>query len=209
MITANIAKAIETANTPLLIITQDTADANRLRDELPFFTDAPLKVFPDWETLPYDHFSPHQDIISERLAALYQIPHLKCGAILVAASTLLSRLCPKEYLSAHFFLLKVGDTLSIEKTRQQLEKAGYRAVNQVREHGEFAVRGALLDLFPMGTENPFRIDLCDEEIDSIRTFSKDTQRSLEKVDVINLMPAKEFPLHEESIDLFRARFREK
>jgi transcription-repair coupling factor (superfamily II helicase) len=193
---------------PVLIITPDTNAATRLEYELQFFhQNTPIIPFPDWETLPYDQFSPHQDIISARLSALKQIPSMAQGAIITPISTLMHRLMPHEFLTGHLFLFRTGDKLNIDITRQQLEKAGYRCVNQVREHGEFAVRGAILDLFPMGYDLPFRFDLFDDEIDSIRTFSPDTQRSLEKIETISLLPAKEFPLDEETIELFRQHWR--
>ena len=191
-----LSSAMQKSPHPLLIIAPDPLFASRLIDELQFFnnqTDA-LIHFPDWETLPYDHFSPHQDIISERLKALFHLPSMQKGAILTTFSTLMHRLPPKDYLTCHHFLLKKGDLLNIDILRTQLSQAGYHAVSQVREHGEFAVRGSIVDLFPMGSETPFRIDLLDNEVDSIRIFLPDTQRSTEKIDAINLLPAKEFPL---------------
>lgn len=202
---------IATHPNPLLIITPDTLTANHLLYELPFFLDEQHKEwileFPDWETLPYDQFSPHQDIISSRLSTLYKIPTLKQGIIIAPISTLMHRLTPRNYLDANIFLLQKGETLDIEPTRRRLENAGYRCVSQVREHGEFAVRGSIIDLFPMGSNIPFRIDLFDNEIDSIRTFSPDTQRSIDQVEKIELLPAKEFPLTDEAIEQFRQAFR--
>lgn len=193
---------------PIVIITQDSLAASRLKYELHFFNpDCPIILFPDWETLPYDHFSPHQDIISERLSALHNIPNLKQGAVIISISTLMQQVAPKHFLEGNIFLLKPGDKFNIDATRKRLEQAGYRCVSQVNEHGEFAVRGAIIDLFPMGSKQPYRIDLFDDEIDSIRTFSPDTQRSLEKIDKIELLPAKEFPLTEDSIDFFRQQWR--
>ncbi len=196
---------------PILIITPDSFTANRLEYELHFFqqsqgVSAPIS-FPDWETLPYDQFSPHQDIISDRLSALYKIPALHKGAVIIPISTLMHRLAPCDFLDSHIFLLKQGEKLNIENTRKRLGKGGYRCVEQVREHGEFAIRGSIIDLFPMGSDTPYRIDLFDDEIESIRTFSPETQRSLEKVDNITLLPAKEFPLNETSIELFRQQWR--
>lgn len=197
---------------PLIVITADSLTAARLGYELQFFysentSDKPLIHFPDWETLPYDQFSPHQDIISSRLAALHRMPYLRNGIVITSITTLMHRLTPREFLEGNIFLLNVGDQLNIETTRLRLEKAGYHCVDQVREHGEFAVRGAIVDLFPMGSDAPFRIDLFDDEIDSIRTFSPDTQRSLDKTDKIALLPAKEFPIHDEAIELFRQQWR--
>ncbi|EKD54781.1 MAG: hypothetical protein ACD_60C00045G0020 [uncultured bacterium] len=193
---------------PVLIITPDTLTANRLQYEIPFFqASEAILPFPDWETLPYDYFSPHQDIISGRLTALYQLPTLKEGALITSITTLMQRLCPRDYLEGHTFLLAPKDKLPLEATRLRLEKAGYRCVTTVSEHGEFAVRGSLIDIFPMGSALPYRIDLFDDEIDSIRTFSPDTQRSLDKIDKIELLPAKEFPLTEEGIEYFREEWR--
>lgn len=194
---------------PVLIIAPDSLSVSRLLEELEFFSDQKslFILFPDWETLPYDHFSPHQDIISERLAALYSLPSLQSGAIITTISTLIHRLPPRGYLDAHSFLLKVGDPLNIDILRTRLDKAGYRHASQVREHGEFAVRGSIIDIFPMGSKTPFRIDLFDNEVDSIRYFSPETQRSLEKIPDIHLLPAKEFPLTDEAIEYFRQNWR--
>ena len=204
-----LSTAIDENKCPIVIITPDTLMASRIGYELQFFQqhNKPVIYFPDWETLPYDYFSPHQDIISARLAALAQIPTLTTGAVITPISTLMHRLSPFDYLAGQTFLLKQHDSLNIEATRLRLEKAGYRCVTQVREHGEFAVRGSIIDLFPMGSELPFRIDLFDDEIDTIRTFLPDTQRSLEKVEKIELLPAKEFPLDDKGIELFRKQWR--
>lgn len=194
---------------PILVIAPDNLYVSHLLDELQFFNGKQSKLlhFPDWETLPYDHFSPHQDIISERLSALYHIPFLQNGAIVTTVSTLMHRLPPKDYLDGFSFLLKIGDKLNIDILRTRLAKAGYHSVSQVREHGEFAIRGSIIDLYPMGSKTPFRIDLFDDEVDSVRVFSPDTQRSLEKITEIRLLPAKEFPLTEEAIEYFRQMWR--
>jgi transcription-repair coupling factor (superfamily II helicase) len=206
-----LSRVIAQSPRPILIVTPDTLTAHRLEYELQFFqplqTDLPLISFPDWETLPYDHFSPHQDIISDRLSALHKIPCLQQGAVIISIPTLMHRLAPPSFLESHIFLLKQGDKLNLPTFRQRFEKGGYRCVEQVREHGEFAIRGALIDLFPMGSDIPYRLDLFDDEIDSIRTFSPETQRSIEKVSYITLLPAKEFPLHENAIELFRQQWR--
>lgn len=203
--------AIAEAKRPILIVTPDTMTAMRLEYEIDFFqagaSSYPIFHFPDWETLPYDHFSPHQDIISNRLTALHQMPVLQQGAIITPITTLMQRIAPREFLSGNIFFLHTGESLNIDATRRNLEKAGYRCVDQVREHGEFAVRGSIMDLFPMGSTLPYRIDLFDNEIDSIRTFSPETQRSIDKIDKIELFPAKEFPLDEKSIELFRQNWR--
>lgn len=200
---------IEEAKQPVVIVTPDTNTAARLEFEIQFFQQKsyPVLFFPDWETLPYDHFSPHQDIISSRLASLHQLPSLKEGAVITPITTLMHQLAPIDYLAANVFLIKIGNKLNIAETRRRLEKGGYRNVSQVREHGEFAVRGSIVDLFPMGSDLPYRIDLLDDEVDTIRTFSTDSQRSLDKVDKIELFPAKEFPLTEDAIERFRENWR--
>jgi transcription-repair coupling factor (superfamily II helicase) len=200
---------LEKSKVPVLIVAPDTLTSSRLEYELRFFHQSQNIIhFPDWETLPYDQFSPHQDIISERLASLHQIPHLQQGAIITSISTLMHRLAPREFLEGHTFLLKEKDTFDIESACLRLTKVGYQRVDQVREHGEFAVRGSIVDLFPMGVDAPFRIDLFDDEIDSIRTFSPENQRTLDKVEQIQLLPANEFPLNAQSIELFRQAWRQ-
>jgi transcription-repair coupling factor (superfamily II helicase) len=204
----SISSAIAQNNRPILIIAPDTLTATRLEYELAFFQhEQKIIHFPDWETLPYDQFSPHQDIVSERIATLFQIPQLQRGAIIAPISTLMQRLPPPQFLQGFTFLLKAGDKFDLHSARLRLDKSGYRYVDQVREHGEFAVRGSIIDLFPMGSHTPYRIDLFDDEIDSIRTFSVENQRTLEKVDKIELLPAKEFPLDEAAIELFRQNWR--
>ena len=194
---------------PILIIAPDSLYVSHLIEELEFFSSQTDKLlyFPDWETLPYDHFSPHQDIISERLSALYRMPSMQDGAIVTTISTLMHRLPPRDYLDGYSFLLKTGERLNIDILRTRLGKAGYHHVSQVREHGEYAIRGSIIDLYPMGSKTPFRIDLFDDEVDTIRIFSPDTQRSLEKIAEIRLLPAKEFPLTEEAIEYFRQTWR--
>ncbi len=207
-----IAAAARAHTAPVIVITEDSQSALRLDTELRFFSagsDLPILSFPDWETLPYDHFSPHQDIISQRLTALYHLPGLKRGVLIVPAATLIQRVAPRAFLEANSLLLKVGDDFDMEGMRKRLEAGGYRCVSQVIEHGEFAVRGALVDLFPMGSEQPYRIDLFDAQVETIRTFDPETQRTLEKIDVIQLLPAREFPLTEDAITQFRQAFRQR
>jgi len=195
---------------PILVLTDDTATAHRLELEARFYlADDPLPIlhFPDWETLPYDVFSPHQDIISERLDTLRQLPDFKQGILLVPIATIMHRLAPRDFLEGNTLQLKVGEQFDIETWRIKLEKAGYRYVSQVMEYGEFAVRGAIIDLYPMGSKLPYRIDLFDDEVDSLRTFDPETQRSIETIDKIQLLPAREFPLTDESIQRFRQQFR--
>ena len=191
-----------------VVVTPDTRSAVRLSRILSELSSQNVCVFPDWETLPYDTFSPHQEIISSRLSALFHLQNAKKGIFLLPISTLMQRLCPPQYLQHNVLLIKKGDRLVIDKMRLQLEAAGYRAVEQVLEHGEYAVRGALLDLFPMGSAVPFRLDFFDDEIDSIRTFDVDTQRTLDEINSINLLPAHEFPTDDKGIEFFRAQFRE-
>ncbi len=192
------------------LITSDMPSAQKLRYELSFFleeSELSLLTLPDWETLAYDQFSPHQDIISERLATLYHLPHLKSGILIVPLNTLMHRLMPLDYINSNTLLLDKGMTLDIAEFRRNLEKRGYRCVANVYEHGEFAVRGSIIDLFPMGSTLPYRLDLFDDEIDSIKTFDIETQRSLENIDSVNMMPAREFPLDKSSIELFREQYR--
>lgn len=195
---------------PILLITSDSLHAARLVEELRFFSATPERIiaFPDWETLPYDHFSPHQDIISERLTVLHQLLVGQPCVIVATIFTLMHKLPPTDYLTQHSFVLHKGERIVTDKLRTQLTNAGYQHVTQVRDHGEFAVRGSIIDLFPMGSDEPFRIDLLDDEVDSIRTFSPETQRTIDVIDDINLLPAKEFPLTEEAIDLFRQKWRD-
>jgi transcription-repair coupling factor (superfamily II helicase) len=195
---------------PLVIITSSAFDAQRLLEELPFFAPELLvSMLPDWETLPYDHFSPHPDLISERLATLYQISQNLCDVIIVPAGTALLRLPSQAYLAANTFMLKKGQRLDLDALRKQCSEAGYHHVSQVMSPGEFSVRGGLVDLFPMGSALPYRLDLFDDEIETIRTFDIDSQRSLYPVAEIQLLPAREFPLDEAGIARFRQNFREK
>ncbi len=197
------------ANRPLTIITASAFDAQRLLEEIPYFApELSVHLLPDWETLPYDQFSPHPDLISDRLTTLYHITQNACDVIIVPLATALIRLSPKAFLSANTFMLKKGQKLDLEALRSQCAEAGYHHVTQVISHGEFSVRGGLVDLFPMGSALPYRIDLFDDEIETIRTFDVDTQRSLYPVPEIRLLPAREFPLDEAGIATFRSQFRE-
>lgn len=197
------------AKSPLVIITANAFEAQRLLEEMPWFApDLSVHMLPDWETLPYDHFSPHPDLISERLATLYQVSQNNCDVIIVPAGTALLRLPSQPYLAANTFMLKKGQKLDLDALRKQCAEAGYHHVSQVMSPGEFSVRGGLVDLFPMGSALPYRLDLFDDEIESIRTFDVDTQRSLYPVGEIRLLPAREFPLDETGISRFRQNFRE-
>lgn len=200
----------------LAIVCADATDAQRLIDELAFF-DPELRcaLFPDWETLPYDTFSPHQDLISERLATLWRLynhgrgkPEDTTDVVLIPATTALYRLAPPSFLAAHTFAFKTGQKLDEAQLRSQLVLAGYNHVTQVVSPGEYAVRGGLIDLYPMGSPVPYRVDLFDNEVDSIRTFDPDSQRSLYPVPEVRLLPGREFPMDEDSRKLFRQRWRE-
>ncbi|MEQ5802475.1 transcription-repair coupling factor [Halomonas sp. H10-9-1] len=203
---AALALAHLASDAPLLVITADTAQALRLENELRFFSGVPVLPFPDWETLPYDSFSPHQDIVSSRLRTLRRLQDGEHGIVLVPINTLMQRLAPVEYIAGRVLTLEVGQTLDREGFRATLSRAGYRAVETVYEPGEYALRGALIDLFPMGVEAPLRIDLFDDEVDTLRTFDPDTQRSAEKVERIELLPAHEYSLSRGAIACFREGF---
>jgi transcription-repair coupling factor (superfamily II helicase) len=194
---------------PLVVVCASAFDAQRLQDEMCWFApDLSIHLLPDWETLPYDHFSPHPDLVSERLATLYQIMQNACDVLIIPAGTALVRLPPQAFLAAHTFMLKKGQKLDLEALRAQCTEAGYHHVNQVMSPGEFSVRGGLVDLFPMGSALPYRLDLFDDEIETIRTFDVDTQRSLFPMGEIRLLPAREFPLDAKGIARFRQNFRE-
>ena len=196
----------------VVIVTPDSQTALRLELELKFFlADQALDIalFPDWETLPYDIFSPVSDIVAQRLSTLYRLPSQQRGVVIVPVATLLQRLAPREYIEQHTLLLAVGERLDPNSFRLRLETAGYNYVARVMEHGEFALRGSIIDLFPAGSDAPYRIDLFDEEVESIRAFDPDTQRSIEQAQHIELLPAREFPLTKDSISRFRQRYRER
>ncbi len=195
---------------PLAVIAANAQEAQRLVEELPFF-DPKLRVhlLPDWETLPYDHFSPHQDLISERLATLHHMRSQSCDVLVVPVTTALYPLPPVEYLAAFTFFLKRGEKLDLAKLREQMAFAGYNHVQQVLSPGEFCVRGGIIDLFAMGSVLPYRIDLFDDEIETIATFDVDTQRTLYPVPEIRLLPAREFPLDDAGQSRFRESFRER
>jgi transcription-repair coupling factor (superfamily II helicase) len=180
-----------------VVLANSAESANTLQNELIFFSrdsnkNAVLQL-PDWETLPYDTFSPHQDIISERLATLYRLPNLEHGLLVVPITTALHRLAPTEFIAGNSFLYNVGQTLDTDALRRQLQRSGYHNVDTVQEHGEYAFRGALIDIFPMGSTLPIRIDLFDDEIETLRSFDPETQRTLEKTSSIEILPAREFP----------------
>ena len=216
-----VANAAMQSKGPVLIVTANTEEAEQLRRELQFFCtnrpeqdlaadkdqDLPIFLFPDWETLPYDNFSAHQDIISDRLRTLYHLPGLHKGVLIVSVTGLMHRLTPKQYVLSNSLMLEQGARFSSESMRKNLISAGYQCVDSVHEHGEFAVRGSIMDIFPMGSNLPYRIDLFDEEIESLRLFDPESQRSLEKVDSVRLLPGKEHPMNEAGINHFRDAFR--
>ncbi|MDP8052615.1 transcription-repair coupling factor [Pasteurella atlantica] len=206
--TLAIAEAAQQFNGVSIVVTPDIQTALRLESSLPQFSSLPVQLFPDWETLPYDNFSPHQEIISNRLSALFQLQQGNKQIFLLPIHTLLQKICPPSYLGNNVFLINKGDRFSISQLRLQLENAGYRGVEQVLEYGEYAVRGSILDLYPMGSDEPFRLDFFDDEIDSIRTFDVDTQRTIQEIEKIDLLPAHEFPTDEQGIEFFRKKFRE-
>ena len=178
--------------------------ANELRFYLP--DSLPVLLFPDWETLIYDGFSPHQDIISDRLSILNTLPEQSSGALIVPASSLMHRIAPRQFALGSSLRLETGQSFDVYAMRRKLEASAYRCVDTVAEHGEFAVRGAIMDIFPMGSNLPYRVDLFDDEIDTLRTFDPETQLSIDKVDSINLLPAREFPLNEAAINEFQDRW---
>jgi transcription-repair coupling factor (superfamily II helicase) len=194
---------------PVLVVTASSHRAQVLHRDLELLAegDLPLLLFPDQETLPYDPFSPHPDIIAERLKTLSGLPKLRRGLLLCPVSSLMQRLPPADYILQRSFDLTAGDRLSIDSFRSRLSHAGYESVEQVYQSGQFAVRGSVVDLFPSGSPVPYRIDLFDEEIDSIREFDADSQRSTGKVDGIRMLPAREYPADPESLEAFRRAFR--
>ncbi|HEZ4782832.1 TPA: transcription-repair coupling factor [Neisseria meningitidis] len=192
-----------------VVLTQDAEQALRLQTAWRFFRPHDTAVFlPDWETLPYERFSPHQDLVSERLSALWQIKSGAADVLFVPVATAMQKLPPVPFLAGRTFWLKTGQTLDIGRLKSDLTDAGYNHVSHVVAAGEFAVRGGIVDLFPMGSEMPYRIDLFDDEIDSIKTFDTDTQRTISPVSEIRLLPAHEFPTDSEAQKIFRSRFRE-
>ncbi|HWP10878.1 MAG TPA: transcription-repair coupling factor, partial [Ramlibacter sp.] len=209
LLLARVAERAKSAGELTAIVTADATDAQRLIEEIAFF--APqlrCALFPDWETLPYDTFSPHQDLISERLATLWRISQGQADVVVVPATTVLYRVAPPSFLAGYTFHFQVKQRLEEARLKAQLTLAGYSHVTQVVSPGEYAVRGGLIDLFPMGSSVPYRVDLFDDEIDSIRTFDPDSQRSLYPVPEIRLLPGREFPMDDQARAKFRSRWRE-
>jgi len=205
-----VAEAARTHQGLLVAVTRDTQRASALEDELRVFAgNLPVLHFPDWETLPYDVFSPHPDIVSQRVATLYQLPNVQRGVLVVPIATLMQRIAPRSHITGAGLVVKKNQKLDLAAEQRRLEAAGYRNVPQVGEPGDFAVRGALIDIFPMGAAEPYRIELFDDEVESIRSFDPETQRSQQQVEHIELLPAREFPLTENAAKDFRTRLRER
>src|SRR5262245_15011364 len=204
-----LAEAMQADSRLYVIVADGARELEQLSSELRFYAGEPLNLltFPDWEVLPYDLFSPHPDITSERLRSLFELPRTKRGCLVVTADTLMQRLPPKAYVQARAFELKVGQKLGLEAFRTRLVEAGYASVSQVTSPGEFAMRGSLLDVYPMGSADPLRIDLFDEDIEAIRRFDTETQRSLDSLKSVRLLPAREVALDAEGVRGFRRRFR--
>lgn len=203
-----LARLAEREQRLVVLVAPDAARVARYERELAFFAPGvPRHTIPDWETLPYDRFSPYQDITSERIATLSRLPELTRGVVIVAAPTALHRLTPRTWLAGRAFRLAPGETLDRDAFRRRLDAAGYRACAQVAEHGDYAVRGSLVDVFPMGEDAPFRIDLFDDQIETLRLFDVETQRSGEAMDVLEVLPAREFPLDAAASREFRRAWR--
>ena len=196
---------LATSSPLILVITATTTEAYNLTAELPFFLrdSREILLLPDWETLPYDNFSPHEDIVSDRLKALSRLPTLKSGIIITSVTTLMHRLPPRYFVDAGVLSLTSGDALDAPTFIRNLTRNGYRSVDTVYQHGEFATRGSLLDVFPMGCDEPLRIDLFDGEIESLRSFDPETQRTSHRLERIDLLPAREFPLTSDAIERFK------
>jgi transcription-repair coupling factor (superfamily II helicase) len=205
-----IAEAARSHDGLLVVVARDTQRAQALEAELKIFTGGlPVLQFPDWETLPYDAFSPNPEIVSQRIATLYRLPSVKRGVLVVPVATLMQRIAPRAHITGSGLVLAKRQKLDLASEQRRLEASGYRHVPQVAEPGDFAVRGALLDIFPMGTAEPYRIELFDDEVESIRSFDPETQRSQQQVDKVELLPAREFPVTDEAAKEFRGNLRER
>lgn len=207
-----IANTVLESDKRLIVVTSDTPSALKLEREIKHFlkhTSCNVSVFPDWETLAYDTFSPHQDIISQRLETLYELTQSGNDIYIFPVTSLLQKVSPVEYLGQYVLFLETGQRLDVDSFRNNLNKAGYAAVSQVMEHGEYSVRGSILDLFPMGSQTPLRLDLFDDEIETIREFDPDTQRSGDKIDTVRLLPGNEFPTNKQGIEQFKVNYKAK
>ncbi|WP_254458421.1 transcription-repair coupling factor [Xanthomonas sacchari] len=209
----HIACAASAHRGPLLVVARDNQSAHQLEADLHSLLgddpSLPVVPFPDWETLPYDQFSPHPDIVSQRLAALHRLPTLTQGIVVVPVQTLMQRVAPLRYIVGGSFDLRVGQRLDLDAEKRRLESAGYRNVPQVMDPGDFAVRGGLLDVYPMGTDAPLRIELLDEDIDSIRAFDPESQRSLDHVQAVHMLPGREVPMDDASVERVLTALRER
>ena len=206
-----VASLAQRADAPVLVVAADSPTVHRLLVELEFYLDRQTEIlrFPDWETLPYDLFSPHQDIVSERLQTVARLPSLASGVIVTSVTTAMGRIAPRGFVDGHRIHIERGDHLDIDAFRRRLDQAGYACVSQVMEHGEYAVRGSLLDLYPMGAAAPLRIDLLDDEVETLRVFDPDSQRSTSRVERVNLLPAREFPTSPLALSEFRRAWRQR
>jgi len=205
-----VAEAARSHGGLLVAVTRDTQRAHALEDELRIFAGGlPVLHFPDWETLPYDVFSPHPEIVSQRIATLYQLPSVERGVLVVPMATLMQRIAPRSHITGSGLMLKKGQKFDLSAEQRRLEAAGYRNVPQVAEPGDFAIRGALIDIFPMGTDEPYRVELFDDDVESIRSFDPETQRSNQQVERVELLPAREFPLTDAAAKDFRGKLRER
>jgi transcription-repair coupling factor (superfamily II helicase) len=205
-----IAEAARAHDGLLVVVVRDTRSADNLEGELGVFAgDLPVLHFPDWETLPYDVFSPHPEVVSQRIATLYRLPSTRRGVLVVPVATLMQRIAPRTHITGSGLVLRRGQKLDLAAEQRRLEAAGYRNVPQVTEPGDFAVRGALIDIYAMGASEPYRVELFDDEVESIRTFDTETQRSQHQVEGVDLLPAREFPLTEDAAKDFRANLRER
>jgi transcription-repair coupling factor (superfamily II helicase) len=206
-----LCNVVRNNNTPIVLLVADVKSMENAFEEISFYQNdnevVPLLSFPDWETLPYDSFSPYQDIISDRLQTLTELSNFNKGLLIVPISTVMHRLLPVNYLLSRSFSMTVGETLDVESLKNKLSENGYRQVAQVMEHGDYASRGSIFDLFPMGSGHPFRIDLLDNTVDSIRIFDSESQKSIKKIQNINVLPASEITLTNECISRFRENWR--
>ncbi len=212
LLLAQTAAAARNERRLLVVIAADALDAQRLVDEIPYFDPSlVVRPLPDWETLPYDTLSPHQDLVSERLETLYRLSQSSrpIDVLVVPATTALHRLAPTRYVAGHTFFFRQGDSIDVEQLRRQLVSGGYQHVTQVVAPGEFAVRGGLIDLFPMGSTLPYRLDLLDAQLETIRAFDPDSQRGLYPVPEVRLLPGREFPIDETARQAFRRRWRDR
>ena len=206
-----ISDAVEKHQGLVVILTPDTLTTSTIYNEVSFFNEGKTEYlsFPEWETLPYDIFSPHEDIISDRISALHTLPKLDSGVLVLPITTCMQRIPPKEFIGSAEFNFKTGDHVELESLRNALSSSGYHHVSQVVARGEFTIRGSIVDFFPMGSHLPYRIELFDDEIETIRTFDAEKQTSVKKLDQVKILPAHEFPSDEQAIKLFRRRYREK